>query len=362
LARSQRSVIAGVAVVIALAGMLVAGRWLQPRLDRAAPGAATPTSPAQSRPAPTSRTVATTVPSGSPGITRTAETAQVDAIAVTSRWVWVAAGGLVLRVDPETRRSFVVPGIETAEPPVVRLVATAGAVWATTTGGRRLLRIDPRAARVVASLPVPAQGVAADRDGVWVVCCEAGGGRGRLTRVDPASGRVLKVLGLPGHPYAVGTGPSGVWALGAGGLLWRVDPGLDRVVATIRMPPGDLTGLPADSGASGGDVVVTRDAVWVSDPAAGAVWRIDPRRNRVTDYQAEAAGSDLTLAADGVVWATSDTRLLGLGGPDVVGPRRNLWELATDRITATAAAGDGGLWLGTPQGLFHVSRSVLRQP
>jgi hypothetical protein len=95
------------------------------------------------------------------------------------------------------------------------------------------------------------------------------------------------VLGLPGHPYAVGTGPSGVWALGAGGLLWRVDPGLDRVVATIRMPPGDLTGLPADSGASGGDVVVTRDAVWVSDPAAGAVWRIDPRRNRVTDYQAE---------------------------------------------------------------------------
>jgi hypothetical protein len=102
--------------------------------------------------------------------------------------------------------------------------------------------------------------------------------------------------------------------------------------------------------------------VWVSDPAAGAVWQIDPRRNRVTDFAAEAAGGDLTLAADGLVWATSDTRLLGLGGPEVLGPRRNLWELATDRITATAAAGDGGLWLGTPRGLFHVSRSVLRQP
>jgi hypothetical protein len=363
LARSQRSLIAGVAVVIALAGLLVAGRWLQPRLDRPVPGAPTAASPAPSSPARTTPAVAATAgPSGSPGITRTADTPLVDAIAVTSRWVWVAAGGLVLRVDPVTRRSVVVPGIETAEPPVVRLAAAAGAVWATTTGGRRLLRIDPGAARLVASLPVPAQGVAADRDGVWVVCCEAGGRRGRLTRVDPASGRVLKVLGLPGHPFAVGTGPSGVWVLGAGGLLSRVDPARDRVVATIRVRPGDLAGFRADSGAPGGDVAVTRDAVWVSDPAAGAVWQIDPRRNRVTDVAAEAAGGDLTLAADGLVWATSDTRLLGLGGPEVLGPRRNLWELATDRISATAAAGDGGLWLGTPRGLFHVSRSVLRQP
>ena len=48
------------------------------------------------------------------------------------------------------------------------------------------------------------------------------------------------------------------------------------------------------------------------------------------------------------------------GGPEVRGPRRNLHELETDRITATAAAGDGGLWLGTAHGLFHITRSVLR--
>jgi ligand-binding sensor domain-containing protein len=61
-----------------------------------------------------------------------------------------------------------------------------------------------------------------------------------------------------------------------------------------------------------------------------------------------------------VVWASSDTRLLGLdGGPQVRGPRRNLHELHTDRITAVAAAHDGGLWLGTHNGLFHVDQSVL---
>jgi ligand-binding sensor domain-containing protein len=68
------------------------------------------------------------------------------------------------------------------------------------------------------------------------------------------------------------------------------------------------------------------------------------------------------LVVDGeLVWATSDARLLGLGGPQVRGPRRSLHELDTDRITAMAAAGDGGLWLGTAQGLFHVDQSVLRQ-
>jgi ligand-binding sensor domain-containing protein len=64
------------------------------------------------------------------------------------------------------------------------------------------------------------------------------------------------------------------------------------------------------------------------------------------------------VAADGVRWASSDTRLLGLG-QEVRGPRRNLHELNTDRITTVAAAGDGGLWLGTPQGLFHVDQRVL---
>jgi hypothetical protein len=66
------------------------------------------------------------------------------------------------------------------------------------------------------------------------------------------------------------------------------------------------------------------------------------------------------VAGAGAVWAvTSDARLLGLGGPQVLGPRRNLHELDSDRITAVAAAADGGLWLGAAKGLFHVDPSVL---
>jgi hypothetical protein len=228
--------------------------------------------------------VATTRPPGSSGVAKTADTALVDAIAVTPRSVWIAAGGLVLRVDPLTRRAVVVPDIETVEPPVVQVTAGAGAVWATTTAGRRLLRIDPRAARVSASLSIPAEAVAADAGGVWVVCCGAGGGGRQLTRVDPASGRVVQAIPLPGHPQAVGIGPSGVWVRGAEGSVWRVDPASNRVVATIRLPSavsfrGDTAGDP------GGDIAVTKDAVWVSNPATTTVRRIAPRRNQVTDDQ-----------------------------------------------------------------------------
>jgi ligand-binding sensor domain-containing protein len=351
LSRLPRSVSAALVAIVALAGLLAAGRWLQPRLDQQTPAAA-PTRPPPSTSPPV---VTATNPPGSPGIAKTAATALVDAIAVTPRGVWVAAGGLVLRIDPVTRRKVVVPGIETVAPPVVELAAGAGTVWAATTAGRPLLRIDPRTARVAASLSVPARAVVADRSGVWAVCCEAGARRGQLIRIDPVSGRVVKVIGLPGHAYAVGIGPSGVWVRGAG-QLWRIDPTSYRVVATIPLPSSN-----AGTGQPGGDIAVTEDSVWVSDPAAATVWRIDARHNQVDGTAWEADGSDLAVAADGVVWASSDTRLLGLGGSEVRGPRRNLHELNTDRITAVAAARDGGLWLGTAQGLFHVDQSVLRE-
>ena len=87
--------------------------------------------------------------------------------------------------------------------------------------------------------------------------------------------------------------------------------------------------------------------------------RVDPRRGTQDTWEAD--GRDLAVTPGGTVWATSDARLLGLGGPEVRGPRRNLHELNADRITAMAAAEDGGLWLGTANGLFHVDPSVLGQ-
>jgi sugar lactone lactonase YvrE len=138
-------------------------------------------------------------------------------------------------------------------------------------------------------------------------------------------------------------------------LVWRVDPARGRVVATIRFRHH------AGSNEGGGAVAVTRDGVWVSDPAAGRVWRIDPRRNRLSGERWEADGSDLAVAADGVVWVATESRLLGLDRSRRVGRYQTQFDLGADRATAVAAAPDG-LWLGTVDGLLHVDRRALRGP
>jgi hypothetical protein len=221
----------------------------------------------------------------------------------------------------------------------------------TSTNG--LLRIDPDTARLTAPNPGPVSAIAIGAGGVWAVCCQGRGPSGRVTRLDPASGRVIATIGLPARPLAVGAGSDVVWVRGAEGWLWRVDPAYGRKAGAIR-----LASVPGGAELAG-KLVVAGAEVWISDPGPGVVRRVDLRRG--TEDRWEADGRDLTVTSGGTVWATSDTRLLGLGGPQVRGPRRNLHELHTDRITAVAAAGDGGLWLGTAQGLFHVDQRVLGQ-
>ena len=356
MARPQRSVSTALVVVVAVAGLLAAGRWLGPRIDgrtrAAAPTRPAPTAPATTGPATTSPILAIDRRAGSSGVTRVVATSsQVDAMAVTRQAVWLAVGGLVLRVDPATRRALVVPEVDNGAP-VVDLTAGAGAVWAVTSSAG-LLRIDPGTARLTAPNPGPVSAIAAGAEGVWAVCCQGRGRRGRVTRLDPASGRVIATVGLPTRPLAVGTGPGAVWVRGAGGWLWRVDPAYGRQARAIRLPtvPGGAE--------LAGKVVVAGAELWVTEPGPGVVRRVDLRSGAEDRWEAD--GRHLAVTPGGTVWATSDTRLLGLGGPQVRGPRRSLHELNADRITAMAAAEDGGLWLGTAHGLFHVDRSVLGQ-
>ena len=356
MARSQRSVSAALVVVVALAALVAAGRWLQPRLDGPTDAPATtspaPTLPVPTSPASTSPTLATDQPAGSSDIRRVVATSSpVDAIAVTRQAVWLAVGGLVLRVDPGSGRALVVPEVENGAP-VVDLVAGAGAVWAVTSING-LLRINPGTARLTVARSGPVSAIAAGAGGVWAVCCRGRGPRGRVARLDPASGRVITTVGLPARPLAVGAGPGVVWVRGAEGWLLRVDPAYSRQAGAIR-----LAAVPGGAELAG-ELVVAGAAVWITDPGPGVVRRIDLRRG--TEDHWEADGRDLAVTPGGTVWATSDTRLLGLGGLEVRGPRRNLHELRTDRITAVAAAQDGGLWLGTATGLFHVEQRFLRQ-
>jgi hypothetical protein len=229
---------------------------------------------------------------------------------------------VISRVDPHANRV-----VATVNLPRVRgacwvagMAANAGALWVSQSGAR-LLRVDPRSGRVVASLALFGVGAPVLTDGgVWAECCWRGINTrhpmGLLVRVDAASNRLAARIRVSGLPTVVGAGPSGLWVTGAGGPIWRVDPATGRIVATIRVP-GGLGGLPRKGPAGkAGEVLVGRDAVWVGDPARGQVLRVDPARNRLVRavfVDAPSLLGESLVAADGQVWATSGSTLLAVG-------------------------------------------------
>ncbi len=295
---------------------------------------------------------------------------EVTAVATDGDTVWAAHGCVVSRVDARTVRVLATVGL----PPVRRscwvvgMAAGAGALWVSQSTGR-LLRVDPSGNRVVATLALAQLAPpAVTAGGVWAVCCWSGSNTrhpaGWLVRVDPGRNRVVARVRLPGLPTAVGAGAGGVWVTGAGGPIWRVDPAGNRVVAAIGVP-GGLGGLPGRTGAAGevGDVLVDRDAVWVSSPASGQVLRVDPARNRLVGaaslHEGTPVGPSL-VAAGGQLWATDwgslwalgdparQVSLAGLGRQDEVDPVRDL------------AASPGAVWVGTWNGLVRIDLPQLR--
>jgi len=270
----------------------------------------------------------------------------VEAVAASPGVVWAVAGCDVWRVDSNTNLVVArVAGTGRKDRCVRGLAVGAGAVWGAVPGVG-VVRIDPRGNRVVAVVPVGPihESIAVGAGGVWMVCCGKpvpDGGWTGLVRVDPAANRVVARIGLPGRPDAVGVSPGGVWVRAARGPVWHVDPASNRVVARIRVRGG--------LGATRGSIVVTSEAVWVSDPANGTLLQLDPGRHRVV-VGWEAAGRALAVVGE-VVWTAGDGGLVGFG-------RGRVRPVGAEEIHARAVAGltvgSGALWAATPSGLLRL--------
>lgn len=140
--------------------------------------------------------------------------------------VWGSSGGQVFRLDPTTGK--IVAHIATDAVPVS---FGAGSVWGVSADGRKLIRIDPAANSVSATIRLPAAGSS-------------------LTATDSA---VWVAEGPPDFP---------------GSHLWKIDSATNRVVGQVKIGgfPSALDGVAVDES---GDV-------WVSEFDTGTVLRIHP--------------------------------------------------------------------------------------
>ena len=139
------------------------------------------------------------------------------------------------------------------------IVGAFGSVWATGADG--VIRIDPRAGRVSARIPIEGGAVwtAASADAVWVTTARA------LVRIDPTSETVVATV-----PLAPPLGDPAV----VDGVVWvpqvrrnriaLVDAATNAVVGSVKVGAGPFV------------VTEIRGEAWVPSWRGNAVWRLRP--------------------------------------------------------------------------------------
>lgn len=215
------------------------------------------------------------------------------------------------------------------------LATGAGAIWQSDYEHDALLRIDPVAGKVIASIPVGLQplGVAVTAGAVWV----ADEHSEAVTRVDPKTNRVVATvsIGVPGPagPQIMTAGPGGVWvdvpnmaevvridaATNRVGLrvpldgpvasdgeeVWigvqegpkglsqvvRIDPVSGKVLTTVDLDTQGMCGLAVGLG-----------SVWVAD---GGLTRIDPATGRIVGHL-DTGDCGNVVVAGGAVWVAAE--------------------------------------------------------
>ena len=201
----------------------------------------------------------------------------------------------VARLDPTT-------GTERADIPLPRpgaslsnLVANhiavrGAAVWMVAPDFA-VVRIDAATGAITArSDAVPAAAVAAGPGGVWVL-----GVDGSVARLHERTARPTFRTRVPATSVgSIAVGSDAVWVTSPSeGTLWRIGGGRGATIGSIELGRGVS------------DVVVARDAIWVANPIAGTLVQVDSERVAV-ERTIDLGGVPRSLALDGeTLWVAS---------------------------------------------------------
>lgn len=192
----------------------------------------------------------------------------------------------VSRINARTGRvtaTIPVTGIRPSD-----LAAGAGAVWVTSGGGARLMRVDPASNQQVAvpeGLDAAPNGIAVVDGLVWLSYRQPS----QVTRIDPSANQIADTVTTPGDGQ-LAVGGASVWQTGiATQAVYRLDPrsGQLRARIPIGVVPNRLT--------------VGAGSLWVGSDS-GRVTRIDMATNTVTGTFRVAGPAPAVALADGSVW------------------------------------------------------------
>ena len=222
-----------------------------------------------------------------------------------SLWIPACGDGTLVRLDPKTFKvtATIASGADGTRG---SLAASADSIWLLTDAKTTLSRIDPDQNSVVGELRVPSGcgGLTFGEKSLWLVCPN----ENKVLRINPATNLVEKVIDVAARPQALAVGAASIWVLcEKDGTVDRIDPKTNKVSKSIELDvPGakgaiafgegsvwvTLAGFPLTridpqsetvaqqffGPGGGGAILTTPGAIWLSNPDAGTLLRIDPKR------------------------------------------------------------------------------------
>jgi len=219
-----------------------------------------------------------------------------DWVAVTDDAVWVGSTGpnAVSEIDPRANR--LVSTVPLPGNPCAGLAIGHGALWVPLCAEpNALVRLDlsTRKVTLVAGIgPADREGgITSSPDSIWLIVDQ----KATLARIDPRSGRLRQAIRVPRGSYNPLYSVGQIWVTRADGAEVTVlDAATGKISATVRSGPGPrfLT-----SGAG---------AVWTLNQGDGSLTRIDAETRRVVQTVALGTpghGGDIKFGA-GMVWTT----------------------------------------------------------
>jgi DNA-binding SARP family transcriptional activator/ABC-type branched-subunit amino acid transport system substrate-binding protein/streptogramin lyase len=270
-----------------------------------------------------------------------------SAVAVGEGSVWVvdADDRTVSQIDVETHtplRTF-----STSATPTDVAVG-AGSVWIgnAPSGGSLLptsiTRLDAETGLLLDTIELGAppgghlysviaglsrQHIAAAEDAVWVINPDL-----TVSRIDPRTNQIVARLAkVRAENIAVGEGE--VW-ITEGANLAEIDPSVNAVSRRVRLDLGEVGSLAG--------IAIGGGAVWVADPEAGNLWRVESGPNpakRSIPLETWVAGVSF---GEGAVWVTNEIADTVYRIDPRTGTARRLGGATAPRAVD---AGEGSVWL-----------------
>ncbi len=201
-----------------------------------------------------------------------------ESVAVGGNTVWVYnwADGTVSKVDARTDTVRGTIGITGSQPsvPAQTIAADASGAWVVSAAakGGLLTHLRPALLPQRISLPYDAITLAVGQHAVWVGAKTTQGSA--LLKLDPLRGTVLETVQLGSSDVqSVAVGGGAVWALALDGTLFRIDPASSRITRRRRLPT---------RGSGVAAVAVGYGAAWALLDNSAALLRIDPQTLEAT--------------------------------------------------------------------------------